>query len=179
MESHRAAAGRALREYVQAKRTAAQAAAQQAVLAAANGHPSHAHPHHPVMPVRDLPDFMIAFLVYVLANHPDFPDTLPPGPALAARGEGEAGGEQGGEDQVAALQPFSLMMQALLEPLLTARGPSGGGGAGGGVSGGAVSGGRGGGQAAAEQWPVVKALLKSIKMTEVAEVSRVVGWWWW
>lgn len=69
-EDHRESAARALRELVLLQRARAQ---QQAMAAAAGPGGSGGAPAGPRPSLADQPEFMLAFLVYVLAHHPDFP----------------------------------------------------------------------------------------------------------
>lgn len=73
-EDHRESAARALRELVMLQRARAQQQAMAAAAAVAAGPGgSGGAPAAPRPSLADQPEFMLAFLVYVLAHHPDFP----------------------------------------------------------------------------------------------------------
>lgn len=123
-----------------------------------------------VLPLRELPEFMLPFTLFILSQHPDLPrglPGLPPPPEaekqLQGEGEEEAAEEEeeamGEEEVQGALQPFSQMLQAALEPILLAGAGRGGGGGGGA---GVVE--------PAALLPVTRRVLHSLKVVRVAEV---------
>ncbi|GFH10406.1 ARM repeat-containing protein [Haematococcus lacustris] len=150
VELNKASAARGLREFVVAKRIAANAAAQAAALqpeplagtrrkgAAGNGGN-----------IQEQPEFMLPHLLYLLALHPDCPDQ----DAVCGSQQQDSAGEAGaGDEAQALLAPFVAMLQALLEPLLLA----------------AHAGGSGHTQAAA-LLPTLKRVLQSTKVTCLAD----------
>jgi hypothetical protein len=79
-----AGAAKALRDYVTGKRRAVQRAAQQAVLSASaaskggqggnvKGSAAAAGGGGGAGAIHELPEFMLPFVLYLLATHPDFP----------------------------------------------------------------------------------------------------------
>ncbi|KAK9820961.1 hypothetical protein WJX81_007677 [Elliptochloris bilobata] len=91
---HRTAAYLALCEYVKKRRVAAAAAAASSSAAAGSGGTM----------LHELPDYLLPFLLQVMAHHPDFP---------AEEEVEEAGAQE-------AFAPFQKMLQFALEPLLQA-----------------------------------------------------------
>ncbi|GIL43844.1 hypothetical protein Vafri_1442 [Volvox africanus] len=113
------AAARALREVVRLQRVRAQDAALEAVKAArgAAAGSSGSTAATPRSSLSDLPEFMLAFLLYILAHHPDCP--MAPDPSQ----QGASGSEAQDQEEAPApedYRPFQDMLQFALEPLLGA-----------------------------------------------------------
>ncbi len=86
-ELNRKHAAHCLLEFVVAKRRAARHEVQQTVLAAAAAGGPAAEAKQPQQHVQELPEFALPFLVFLLAQHPDFPEEV-----SAARLGGEVKG---------------------------------------------------------------------------------------
>ncbi|GAB4821978.1 hypothetical protein N2152v2_009024 [Parachlorella kessleri] len=93
---NQAAAFKVLREYVALRRRHLQQAAQ--VTAAAGGGGANM--------IHDMPEFMLPYLIFILAHHPDYPAPE------------EQEGISGEEEEEMSLEPFQNMLQFCLEPLI-------------------------------------------------------------
>lgn len=98
-----------------------------------------------ISPPQELPELMLPYLIYLLAHHPDFPEPLPADEG--ANGATAAGAAVACPD-AEAFQPFALMLQFGLEPLLA----------------------EGGGQAAGASLPAILKALRYLRLTQDAQV---------
>ncbi|GIL95473.1 hypothetical protein Vretimale_1495, partial [Volvox reticuliferus] len=149
------AAARTLREVVRLLRVRAQDAALEAVKAAQEGAAgsSGSASGAPRPSLSDLPEFMLAFLLYILAHHPDCP-MAPDSSEQGASGSEPRDQEEAPEPE--DYRPFQDMLQFALEPLLAAMPASQAAGAAGPAA--ATFGGVG------EALPAVCKVLRSVKL---------------
>ncbi|EFJ43510.1 hypothetical protein VOLCADRAFT_121419 [Volvox carteri f. nagariensis] len=162
---HRDTAGRMLREVVLVQRARAQEAAMEAANTTNTAAPaaggSSAASSRPSL--ADLPEFMLAFLVYILAHHPDCPE-VPESPSqegVSSRQQ-PSGNVAAAPPQLEEFQPFQDMLQFALEPLMVApathQAAGGGGSSAVGATATATVGGVG------EALPAVCKVLRSVKL---------------